>query len=223
MRWIKTFESQTQDFKDKFKDISKEIRKTRVPITSSEYLQKHFELDDEWGLEAGIEMPKHSQTDDFFHYDTGYNSFREVASDHYSLKVIKAVANKLEKPNINFCDFGCGLGQIVYYCKKMGMNSIGVEFQERLEAAHKSLGIDVLYGNFFDMDLSFLKTQDIIYAYRPIDDTAGITKLLSLLYNNTKEDIVIIFSMLDSRSQSNFEKIVIRKKRQLFQDCILLK
>lgn len=121
---------------------------------------------------------------------------------------------------------GCGLGQIVYFSKKIGLNAIGVEYQTRLKAAHNELGINVIYGDFFNMDLSFLKQQDIVYLYRPIDNITGLNNLLKLIYENTGSNVIVIFSMLPVPvNVGKFKKAEYRSPAVAtgFIDCLLYK
>jgi hypothetical protein len=129
----------------------------------------------------------------------GKKSFKAFPSEARQLWLIKKVADKLGG-SVKMCDMGCGIGLVVKYCKKMGIDAMGVEYQKKqYQELHKKFGINVKYGDFFKMDLGFLKEQDIVYLYQPVHTKKSSLKLLKLIEENTKPDVVIIWSgMWDS-------------------------
>lgn len=125
-------------------------------------------------------------------------SFREVNSEPSKIWVLKQISDKLGG-GAKICDMGCGLGLVVLFCQKMGLDAIGVEWQKRLMPLHKEIGINVKYGDFFTMNLSFLKEMDIIYLYQPVKTAYDSLELLDLISANTSEKIVILYNgMWDS-------------------------
>ena len=88
---------------------------------------------------------------------------------------------------------GCGIGSFAYFAEKLGYNVTGIEGQVALKKFHKELGINVIYGDFFKIDMSILKNMDVIYLYRPISDFELSNKLMDLIYKNTKKEVVIVY------------------------------
>lgn len=124
----------------------------------------------------------------------GRKSFKGFTSEARQLWLLKKIADKLGAP-VKMCDMGCGIGLVVKYCQLMGMDAMGVEYQrEEYEKIHKEFGIKVKYGNFFSMNLNFLKQMDIIYLYQPVHSKKTSFKLLDLISKNTKEEVVIVWS-----------------------------
>jgi hypothetical protein len=239
MKYLLTFESLSDGTPENIDELAEFIhhiisetplpgqnRKPRlsIPITKEEYWKLHQRLDDYYGLESDdVDSSIGEWT--FNPEQSEYESFREVASDYDKLEAIKAVADYLNKKTINFCDMGCGLGQMVYFCKKMNLNSIGVEYQTRLKPAHDELKIEVIYGDFFNMNLSFLMDQDIVYLYNPIDDIEMTDELLRLIYDNTNPDVIVIFSMLNRNVNIGYwnKSIFKGEDSDNFADCLLYK
>ena len=133
------------------------------------------------------------------YYDSGnvYNDgkyYSEVPSYYENFKVLKYLKDTIFS-NIRpkLCDMGCGSGGVVSFSKKIGYESIGIEYQKQLKKYHDELDINVIYGDFFKMDLSFLKNMNLIYLYRPIKDEKLCDKLLELIYENTKKDVIILY------------------------------
>ena len=121
--------------------------------------------------------------------------FDMVMSGYSDFKLLDWVKKspKLKDKELKLCDLGCGLGTVMYFAKKIGYNVIGVEYKKSLKVFHDKLKLDVIYGDFFKIDLSFLKDIDVIYMYRPISDLILAEKLLDLIYTNTKEDVIIVY------------------------------
>lgn len=124
----------------------------------------------------------------------GRESFIEISSSPSKVWVIEQVAKALGGSGIRVCDMGCGLGMVVLFSQKMGLKAIGVEYQTRLKRLHKELGIDVVYGDFFSMNLDFLKEQDIVYLYQPLKTKYSSLKLVDLISEKTKSDVVILYN-----------------------------
>lgn len=119
---------------------------------------------------------------------------RNVASSYFNINLLKLIKKYIfkEVPHPKLCDMGCGVGNVMTYTKTFGYDVMGVEMNEELKKYHKDL--NVIYGDFFNINLSFLKNIDVVYLYRPIDDNKLADKLMKLIYDNTKKDVIILFA-----------------------------
>jgi hypothetical protein len=181
----------------KHERVYENFKTANLPFSESEWIEITESLRDmaeEILGQRSLSGPEKGQPKQALYKAGKYLAFREFNSNYYSLQLIKAVSDSLNKPNMNFCDMGCGDGNVVYFAEQLGMNAIGVEYQSKLKECHEALDVDVLYGDFYDMDLSFLKEQDMVYLYWPVMDREGMRKLFELIYENTKEDVVVIFN-----------------------------
>lgn len=118
--------------------------------------------------------------------------YEEISSEPGYVWIIKKISDRLGG-GAKMCDMGCGNGLVTLYSQKLGLDAIGIEGQKRLEKIHKELGIKVYYGDFFKMGLSVLQDRDIIYLYQPVRSTKSSIELLDRIYNNTKDDVVILY------------------------------
>lgn len=164
------------------------LNKSTLPFSEKEYQSLPNKINPEKFTKDGIFKKAHPVFNNGLYFD-------EVVSDYCDFKLLDWVKNspKLKNKKLKLCDLGCGLGTVVYFAKKIGYNAIGVEYKKSLKAFHDKLKLDVIYGDFFKIDLSFLKDIDVVYMYRPISDISLAEKLLDLIYTNTKDDIIIVY------------------------------
>lgn len=186
LKWNKFLESFStitdwQNFCDKIREALK-----------SGNISYPFPVDDYWILEDELSSEWRRDREQI-HKIGKKESFREVNSDPDKVWVLKQISDKLGG-SAKICDMGCGLGLVVLFCQKIGLDAIGVEWQKRLKPLHKEIGIDVKYGDFFTMNLSFLQDIDIVYLYQPVVTTYNSVKLLDLISANTSDDIVILYN-----------------------------
>ena len=80
-----------------------------------------------------------------------------------------------------------------------------------MKPIHKYLNIDVAYGDCLKIDLSILNDVDVVYLYRPIYDDALASKLIEKIYSNTKDDVIIVYTMPDDiiYEDDKFDRIFI--------------
>jgi hypothetical protein len=123
----------------------------------------------------------------------GRQAWSEVSSGPAKVRAIGQVAAEFG-PGARVCDLGCGLGIVVHFCDRMGLRAMGVEYQRSLKAAHDSLGIKVVYGDLFKMDLGFLRDQDVIYLYQPVKTTDSSLALLELVHGRMRADAVVLYN-----------------------------
>lgn len=117
----------------------------------------------------------------------------EVPSPYKTFNTVKFIKdNFFNNSNPKLCDLGCGIGSVLEFSKKIGYDVSGVEYKRDFIEIHDELKLNVKYGDFFKMDLTFLQNIDV-YLYRPISDTALADKLLDIIYKNTKDDIIIVY------------------------------
>lgn len=140
-----------------------------------------------------------------------YDAYREIKTSYDIYKIVEFLKNipYFNNKTLNLCDIGCGIGGFMYLCNNIGLNTYGIEYlEDNNKEYHIKMGLNVKYGDFFKIDLSFLKEMDIIYLYRPIKDTEQIEKILNIIYKNTKDDVVILFNFLfDSDNTDNYNRI----------------
>lgn len=160
-----------------------------------------------------------TQYSDLLFNDKKYH--RESISSFFSLILLSTIKNikNTENKKLKLCDIGCGVGNVVYFANKIGYDAVGIEIQENLKSLHEKIGINIIYGDFFEIDLSFLKEMDIIYLYRPIHDYSLNNKLMTLIYENTKEDVIIIYIASHIITDERYLIIPLDKK----EDVIYLK
>lgn len=165
--------------------VSKALKSGNLNYSFSEedYHIIEYELSDEWNKKP------QEQT----HQIGKRESFKEISSAPPKIWVVGEIA-KVLGGKVKMCDMGCGLGLVVLFSKRMGLDAMGVEWQKRLKPVHDDLGIKVVYGDFFTMNLGFLEKQDIVYLYQPVKTTFNSLKLLDLISNNTKSDVVILYN-----------------------------
>lgn len=134
--------------------------------------------------------------------------FREIATDYDTLKYLYHFRQLVENDPV-FCDIGCGIGNVVLFTGKMGCRSYGYEINKGLQPLHRKLKLDVEYANILHSDLSRLKTVDLIYLYRPINDTKLMNKLFSLIHVHTKKDVLLLYNYPHTRSIKGFQTILL--------------
>jgi len=165
-----------------------------VPFTDKEVIDTIHNLDPENFDRFGNFIPPKIEGDRYT-YDNN-KTYREVCSLFPRLYVLNAIKQAVfGDTKSKLCDIGCGIGTTVYFAEKMGFDAIGVEKQTILKKFHDKLNIKVIYGDFFNMDFSFLKDMDVIYLFRPIKDEKISDKLLNKIYRNTKKDVIIYYNL----------------------------
>jgi hypothetical protein len=183
---------------------------------------KHWQLNEQL-LEkiAGIKLPftsknyytfcdKYLKEDvhDALFLDGDEKYFREVATDYDNLKYLYFFRQLWEREPV-LCDIGCGVGNVVLYTGKMGFKSYGYEVNAKLKPLHKKLKLDIDHSDILKSDISRLKTADMVYLYRPINDTKLMNKLFALVHAHTKNDVVILYNYPHSRSIKGFKTILL--------------
>jgi 2-polyprenyl-3-methyl-5-hydroxy-6-metoxy-1,4-benzoquinol methylase len=158
-------------------DIIEKVINTPLPFTSNEY----YNFVDKY-LPSGADEDL---------YVDGSDSFREIATEYDDLKYLNYIKTYITNPIL--CDMGCGIGNILHFCNKMGYKTFGYEFNKSLSKIHKKVGVDVIYGDFFTTDLSKLKTCDVVFLYRPISSGPSMNKLFKLIRSNTKDNVIIVY------------------------------
>jgi len=234
-----SWEPTCRDFVEKMKLILKKDYEffnkidctTYLPISKEEYYKTSRKLEEVVGYNFNTEQEKEFRkfTHEFIEeeirgrkikYGHEVKPYLQGTSDYGKLFILKYLKDNV-KGLKNFCDMGCFTGMVVNMASKIGYNAIGVELQEkRMKPAHEQLGIKVIYGDFFELDLSFLRNMDVIYLWRPVAGRDFQVKLLDLIYNNTKENVIIVFYGNDSKEE-------LRNKYEVINGCefetILLK
>jgi 2-polyprenyl-3-methyl-5-hydroxy-6-metoxy-1,4-benzoquinol methylase len=134
--------------------------------------------------------------------------FREIATDYDTFKYLYHLG-QLYKNAAVLCDIGCGIGNVVLYAAKMGFLSYGYEINRELQPIHEKLNLDIQYDNILQSDLKRLKTVDIIYIYRPINDTKLMNKLFSSIHVQAKKDVLILYNYPHVKSIKGFQTILL--------------
>lgn len=123
----------------------------------------------------------------------GRQAWSEVTSGPSKVWAVSQVAREFGG-RARMCDLGCGLGLVVHFCQRLGMDAMGVEYQRSLEPAHRALGIRVLYGDLFRMDMGFLADRDVIYMYQPVKTAESSIALLGLVHSAMRPDAVVLYN-----------------------------
>lgn len=170
------------------------ISKLKLPISESTYMK----------LLSNMDPDKYTEDGEFINYDKygyykhtyklgDYYANHAIYSDYNNIKILKYIKSKTNK-KLKICDLGCGYGTLLYICEKMGYDITGLEYQKKLKKFHDILNIDVIYGDFFKIDMSFLSNFDVIYLYRPIDDRNKMKELINIIHKNMREDAIVIYT-----------------------------
>jgi 2-polyprenyl-3-methyl-5-hydroxy-6-metoxy-1,4-benzoquinol methylase len=193
MKHIKLFEELKNSLYEELSNINNLESDISLPFSEKAYKSLSHKLCPDL-------FNKYGDWEDDGYYPTykigNYDVFQELSSHYENFKVLKYIKKLSNNKDLTLCDMGCGLGTFIYFCNKMGIKSYGVEYLKKYKEIHDKIQLDVKYGNFFEMNLSFLKKIDIVYLYRPIEDPNTMGKLLELIYNNTKDDVILVFSDL---------------------------
>jgi|GEM_PF-2234518 len=175
-------------------DIEGDIAKTKLPFTVKEYYnfaEKHLAKDADDDL-----------------YQAGNNTYyREIITNDDELKCLQFLRQFYKSPV--FCDAGCGIGNMLHFTALMGYKSFGYDINIGLQPIHKKIKADVTYGNLLEMDLTRMKKADIVYMYRPINNRNKMKLMLQLIYNNTREDVIIIYNYPHMKHIEGFETILL--------------
>lgn len=201
MRYLKYFESILNlDIIQELKNFNQ--KQISLPFTEEYYNSLFHKLSPAAFDETGYFID--SQYEDGFLYKNG-KYCREVKSPYFCFKILSHI-QKIKNKKLKLCDVGCGIGTICYLSKKIGYVSLGIEINKKIKPVHKILNIDVVYGDCLKIDLSILNDMDVIYLYRPIYDDVLASKLIDKILDNTKEDVIIVYTMPDDLTYEN-EKI----------------
>ena len=141
-------------------------------------------------------------------YQAGNNTYyREIITNDDELKCLQFLRQFYKSPV--FCDAGCGIGNMLHFTALMGYKSFGYDINIGLQPIHKKIKADVTYGNLLEMDLTRMKKADIVYMYRPINNRNKMKQMLQLIYNNTREDVIIIYNYPHMKHIEGFETILL--------------
>lgn len=194
------------------KDLS--IIKKRTWNCNAEYIwNKYYDMPftmDEYNSFGHANMPKLFTEDGYIkepermQKDTLFNSVKSFYGNCMILKtIIDSYGRKLK-----LCDLGCGIGNILYFPRKLGYDVMGVEMQKRFEPIYNKYNLEVINGDLLNMDISFLKNMDIVYVYRPIRDHVLMNSLLDRVYTNMRSGSILIVNFTSALDLSKFKKIV---------------
>jgi hypothetical protein len=193
MKYLKLFNESidSSNIRNDIKQIKKYLKYTG--ITENEYQKM---IDDTHLFDSGKLFP--TDKDKKVLYDDNdkgkYWGFHASYFGVFNiLYTIKSILEKNGKSNIKLIDIGCGVGNVVRICNKMGYNSEGIEYQKELSKHHND--IRVKYGDVFD-NMDSLKDKDVIYLYQPFYDDNLEAKFLNKLYDIVNEGTVVIYTHL---------------------------
>ena len=194
------------DFVEKLK--KKKKKEILLPFSENYYTKLFHKLTPDLFDEAGYLIQ--SEYEDGFLYKNG-KYCREVKSPYDCFKTLSHI-QIIKNKKLKLCDIGCGIGTICYLSEKIGYESFGIELNKKMKPIHQYLNIDVVYGDCLKIDLSILNDVDVVYLYRPIYDDALASKLIEKIYSNTKDDVIIVYTMPDDITYENdkFDRIFIQ-------------
>jgi uncharacterized UPF0146 family protein len=145
-----------------------------------------------------IEIKK-SHFDDFF-------SYHSIPSGYWALSVLNIIIKNYKK-HLKLCDLGCGIGNIIYFAKRLGYETMGVEIQPQYNDRYKELGLNVINDDLITMDFSFLSDFDVIYFYRPISNPSLMMYVFNRVYKELKKNALIVFSHTTMLNFEGYKKI----------------
>jgi len=171
------------------------ISNLKLPISENMYMKLLSDMDPDKYTKDG-EFINYDKYGEYQHsYKLGdYYANHAIYSDYLNIKTLKYIKDKSNK-KLKICDLGCGYGTFLYVCKKMGYDVTGVEYQKKMKKFNKMLGIeDVIYGDFFNINMSFLSDFDVIYLYRPIDNPNKMKDLINIVHKNMRSDAIVVYT-----------------------------
>jgi 2-polyprenyl-3-methyl-5-hydroxy-6-metoxy-1,4-benzoquinol methylase len=123
----------------------------------------------------------------------------------------KLLFEKEHTRKANFLDVGCGIGNIMYLAKQLGMNATGIECNKQYKI-YQLTNETVYYQDAF----TFKKynNYDIIYMYRPIEDFSLEVKLEQQIQESLKVGAIFI-----CYSVSSFDGYAIQNDKR-FKKCL---
>jgi SAM-dependent methyltransferase len=229
MRNILTFEAhssqniQDQAIRNAVAQLAAEPESVELPFSDEEYYVTCENMMDWHGFQRHGDGSTFSMT-----LNNEHESFTEMVSHPDYLRLVRAVQQSISSGRkgrkLRLVDMGCGLGQFVYYCGKMGLDAEGIEFQEHLKSAHQEMGVKVSYGDFYSVAQGPLSKADIVYLYRPVNKTASVSKLLQMIHRATKPGAVVVYVQLDMDADlRGWEVVPFREEAEGYETCVLLK
>jgi hypothetical protein len=149
--------------------------------------------------------------------DGGEKYFREIATEYDTFRYFHFLGGLYSSKPV-FCDIGCGIGNTLHYASKLGFETFGYEINKFLAPIHKKLKADVTYEDILKADLARLATVDLLYLYRPINDSRLMNRLFSLIHKHTGNDLVICYNYPHAKTLKGFDTIGLGP----FEDMIIL-
>ena len=138
--------------------------------------------------------------------DENEKYFREIATDYETFRYFHYVLPLLG-PGALFCDIGCGIGNTLVYTQKLGFTAFGYEINRFLSPLHKRLKLDVVFDDIITCNAGRLADADVLYLYRPINDTQLMNRLFTIIHKNCREDVLVFYNYPHSRRLRGFETV----------------
>lgn len=208
--------------------LSRDPDSVRLPFTDEEYWVVTENMVDWYGYQSDSDE---ALEPGWVLIPGGGAAFREIPSDVLYLRLIKAVADARARHlglgpghRQRLLDMGCGVGTVVGFCDRMGLDAVGIEIQSSLSGAHRELGVRVTYGDFFQAAPPLLEETDIVYLYRPTNDLSQVDRLVEMIRRHTADDAVVVFAHLDDQADvAGYDKIVFKREYEGYSTCVLLR
>jgi SAM-dependent methyltransferase len=181
-----------------------EVARQKLPFTSRNYYAFCDKYLDEDANEA-------------LFLDEDEKIFREIATDYDIFRYFSFLRRFFKTAPV-FCDLGCGIGNVLHYTRKLGYSSYGYEINGALRTVHARHKMQVLYEDVLKADLGRFGETDVLYLYRPINDTRLMNKLLALIHRHTAEDVIICYNYPHSRTIKGYTTLALGP----YEDMIIL-
>jgi hypothetical protein len=130
-------------------------------------------------------------------YQGQYGKYWGFHASYFGIfHILQSIKYILPNKNPKLVDVGCGVGNVLSMCDLMGYSCMGIEYNENLKKFQ--IFINIIYGDVFN-NIGVFKNVDLVYLYQPFYTDVLETKFLNDLYNNTKDDVIVVYTHMNEK------------------------